>query len=107
MAPEHSEGAIKGLRVTKSLISHRSQRLTYIDCTEQESHDNTFKRHYKRGRASYRFPERKAFDVSMVPTWQLALGVFSTMLTRLTSSRANKLKKTTNSEMKFVTLPFT
>ena len=65
--------------------SRRSRRLTYLDCTEQESHDNTFKRHYKHGRASYRFPERKAFDVSMVPTWQLALGVFSTMLTRLTS----------------------
>ena len=63
--------------------------------------------HYKHRRASYRFPERKAFDVSMVPTWQLALGVFSTMLMRLTSSRANKPKKTTNSEMKFVTLPFT
>ena len=107
MVPERSEGATKGLRVTKSLSSRRSRHLTYLDCTEQESHDNTFKRHYKRGRASYRFPERKAFDVSMVPTWQLALGVFSTMLTCLTSSRTNKPKKTTNSEMKFVTLPFT
>ena len=106
MAPERSEGTTKGLRVTKSLSSCRSRRLTYLDYTEQESHDNTFKRHYKRGRASYRFPERKAFDVSMVPTWQLALGVFSMMLTRLTSSRANKPKKTTNSEMKFVALPF-
>ena len=108
MAPERSEGATKGLRVIKSLSSHRSRRLTYLDCTEQESHDNTFKHHYKRVRASYRFPERKAaFDVSMVPTWQLVLGVFSTMSTHLTSSRANKPKKTTNSEIKFVTLPFT
>ena len=106
MAPERSEGATKGLRVTKSFSSHRSRRLTYLDYTEQESHDNTFKRHYKRGRASYRFPERKAFNVSMVPTWQLVLGVFFTMLTRLTSSRANKPKKTTNSEMKFVALSF-
>ena len=106
MAPSLRSGATKGLRVTKSLSSRRSWRLTYLDYTEQESHDNTFKRHYKCGRASYRFPERKAFDVSMVPTWQLALGVFSTMLTRLTSSRANKPKKTTNSEMKFVALPF-
>ena len=106
MAPERSEGATKGLRVIKSLSSRRSRRLTYLDYTEQESHDNTFKRYYKRGRASYRFPERKAFDVSMVPTWQLALGVFFTMLTCLTSSRANKPKKTTNSEMKFVVLPF-
>ena len=85
MAPERSEGATKGLRVTKSLSSRRSRRLTYLDCTEQESHDNTFKRSAEYI-ASYRFPERKAFDVSMVPTWQLALGVFSTMLTCLTSS---------------------
>ena len=106
MAPERSEGATKGLRVTKSLSSRRSWYLTYLDYTEQESHDSTFKHHYKCGRVSYRFPERKAFDVSVVPTWQLALGVFSTMLTRLTSSLANKLKKTTNSEMKFVALPF-
>ena len=76
MAPEHSEGATKGLRVTKSLSSHRSRCLTYLDYTEQESHDNTFKCHYKRGRASYRFPERRAFNVSMVPTWQLALMYF-------------------------------
>ena len=47
---------------------------------------------------SYQFPERRAFEVSMVPTWQLAL----TMLTRLTTSRANKSKKTTNSKMKIV-----
>ena len=32
--------------------------------------------------------------------------VFLTMLTRLTSSRTNKPKKTTNSEMKFVALLF-
>ena len=76
MAPECSEGATKGLRVTKSLSSRRSRRLTYLDYTEQESHDNTFKRHYKCGRASYRFPERRAFEVSMVPTWQLALVYF-------------------------------
>ena len=83
--------ATKGLRVTKSLSSRRSRRLTYLDYTEQESHDNTFKRHYKRGRASYRFPERKAFDVSMVPTWQLALGVFSTMsVTCLTSEQISR-----------------
>ena len=41
MAPELSEGATKGLRVTKSLSSRRSRRLTYLDYTEQESHDNT------------------------------------------------------------------
>ena len=76
MAPECSEGATKGLRVTKSLSSRRSRRLTYLDYTEQESHDNTFKRHYKRGRSSYRFPEQRAFEVSMVPTWQLALAYF-------------------------------
>ena len=76
MAPERSEGATKGLRVTTLLSSLRSRRLTYLDYTEQESHDNTFKRHYKRGRASYRFPERRAFEVSMVPTWQLALVYF-------------------------------
>ena len=70
------EGATKGLRVTKSLSSRRSRRLTYLDYTEQESHDNTFKCHYKHGRASYQFPEQKAFDVSMVPTWQLALVYF-------------------------------
>ena len=74
--PEHSEGATKGLRVTKLLSSRRSRRLTYLDYTKQESHDNTFKRHYKRGRASYRFPERRALEVSMVPTWQLVLVFF-------------------------------
>ena len=68
MAPEHNEGTTKGLRVTKLLSSRRSRRLTYLDYTEQESHDNTFKSHYKRGRASYRFPEQRAFEVSMVPT---------------------------------------
>ena len=57
VAPECSEGNTNGLRVTKSLSSRRSWRLTYLDYTEQESHDNTFKHHYKRGRASYRFPE--------------------------------------------------
>ena len=56
MAPERSEGATKSLMVTKSLSSRRLQRLTYLEYTEQESHDNAFKRHYKRGRASYRFP---------------------------------------------------
>ena len=76
MAPERSEGTNKGLRVTKSLSSRRSRCLAYLDYTEQESHDNTFKRHYKHGRASYRFLERRAFDVSMVPTWQLALVYF-------------------------------
>ena len=76
MAPERSKGTTKGLRVTKSLSSRRSRRLTYLDYTEQESHDNTFKRHYKRGRASYQFPEGRAFEVSMVPTWQLALVYF-------------------------------
>ena len=76
MAPKCSKGTTKGLRVTKSLSSRRSRRLTYLDYTEQESHDNTFKRHYKHGRASYRFPERRAFEVSMVPTWQLALAYF-------------------------------
>ena len=55
VAPEHSKGATKGLRVTKSLSSRMLQRLTYLDYTEQESHDNTFKRHYKRGRASIDF----------------------------------------------------
>ena len=50
--PGHSEGAIKGLRVTKSLGSRRSWHLTYSDYTEQESHDNTFKCHYKHGRAT-------------------------------------------------------
>ena len=65
MAPSLRSGAtINGLRVTKSLISHRSRRLTYLDYTEQESHDNTF------------IPERRAFDVSMVPTWQLTLVYF-------------------------------
>ena len=29
MAPKRSEGATKGLRVTKSLSSHRSRHLTY------------------------------------------------------------------------------
>ena len=76
VVPERSEGATKGLKVTKSLSSRRLRRLTYLDYTEQESHDNTFKRHYKCGRASYRFPERRAFEVSMVPTWQLALVYF-------------------------------
>ena len=76
VAPERSKGATKGLRVTKSLSSRRSQRLTYLDYTEQESHGNTFKLHYKRGRASYRFPERRAFEISMVPTWQLVLVYF-------------------------------
>ena len=47
--------ALPGLRVTKSLSSRMLQRLTYLDYTEQESHDNTFKRHYKRGRASIDF----------------------------------------------------
>ena len=74
--PECSEGATKGLRVTKLLSSRKSWRLTYLDYTEQELQDNTFKRHYKRGRASYRFPERRAFEVSMVPTRQLALVYF-------------------------------
>ena len=74
--PEHSKDTTKGLTVTKSLSSRRSQRLTYLDYTEQESHDNTFKCHCKRGRSSYRFPEQRAFDVSMVPTWQLALVYF-------------------------------
>ena len=45
VVPERSEGTTKGLRVTKSLSSRRSRRLTYLDYTEQESHDNTFKRH--------------------------------------------------------------
>ena len=76
MAPKRSEGATKGLKVTKSLSSYRSWRLTYLDYTEQESHNNTFKYHYKRERASYQFPERRAFEVSMVPTWQLALVYF-------------------------------
>ena len=76
MAPERSEGATKGLRITKSFSSRRSRRLTYLDYIEQESHDNTFKRHYKHGRVSYQFPERRAFEVSMVPTWQLALVCF-------------------------------
>ena len=30
--------------------------------------------HYEQGKAIYRFPERRAFEVSMEPTWQLALG---------------------------------
>ena len=76
MASERSESATKGLRVTKLLSSRRSRRLTYLDYTEQESHDNTFKRHYKRERASYGFPERRAFEVSMVPTWQLVQCIF-------------------------------
>ena len=42
--PKRSESTTKGLRVTKSLSSHRSRCLTYLDYTEQESHDNTFKR---------------------------------------------------------------
>ena len=67
-------------RELSNLVTRRpeavSRRLTYLDYTEQESHDNTFKRHYKRGRASYRFPEQRAFEVSMVPTWQLALMFF-------------------------------
>ena len=37
VAPERSEGATKGLRVTKSL---RLRHLTYLDYTEQKSHDN-------------------------------------------------------------------
>ena len=41
------EGTTKGVRITKSLVSHRSLSLTYFDYTEQESHDNTFKCHYK------------------------------------------------------------
>ena len=41
MAPERSEGATKGLRVTKSLSSRRSRCLTYLDYTEQESHDKS------------------------------------------------------------------
>ena len=65
MAPEHSEGATKGLRVTRSFSSRGSRHLTYLDYYKQESHDNTFKRHYKRGRASYRFLERRAFEVSI------------------------------------------
>ena len=69
MVPERSEGTTKGLRVTKLLSSRRSWRLTYLDYTEQESHDNSFKRHYKHGRASCRFPERRAFEVSLVSTW--------------------------------------
>ena len=76
MAPERSKVATKGPRVTKSFSSRRSRCLTYLDYTEQESHDNTFKRHYKCGRAIYRFPERRAFEVSMVPTWQQALVYF-------------------------------
>ena len=73
VAPKQRKDVTKGVRVTKSLSSHRSQCLTYLDYTEQESHDNTFKQHNNRGRASYRFPEQRAFELSMVPTWQLVL----------------------------------
>ena len=90
MAPECSEGATKGLRVTKSLSSHRSWHLTYLDYTEQESHDNTFKHHYKRGRASYQFPEQRTFEVSMVPSYLAnSASVFMMILMRLISSPAN------------------
>ena len=50
--PKCSEGATKGLRVTKLLSSHRSRCLTYLDLYEQESHGNTFERHYKHGKAT-------------------------------------------------------
>ena len=76
MGPETSEGATKGLRVTRSLSSYRSWCQTYLDYTGQESHDNTFKCHCKHVRASYQSSERRAFEVSMVPTWQLALVYF-------------------------------
>ena len=37
VVPKRSEGATKGLRISKSLSSRRSRRLTYLDCTEKES----------------------------------------------------------------------
>ena len=51
VAPECSEGAIKGLRVTKSLSSCRSQSPPYLDLHEQELHGNIFKHPYKCAKA--------------------------------------------------------
>ena len=42
MAPECSETATKGMRVTKLLSSHKSRYLTYLDYMNKKPHSNTF-----------------------------------------------------------------
>ena len=80
VAPKCSKGATKGLKVTKLLSYRRSRCLTYLDLHEQESHGNTLKHHYERGRAINRFPEQRAFEVSMATSAR----IFVTILTCLT-----------------------
>ena len=70
--PEHTEGATKGLKVTKSLSSSRSQQLTYLDYMNNKSHSNTFKHLSTCGEAANRFPEQRPSKL----LWQLGYNIY-------------------------------
>ena len=56
VVPSLRSGTTKALRVTKSVSSCRSRRLTYMN---KKPHSNTFKHLYKHGEAANQFSECK------------------------------------------------